>query len=96
MSDLMGIQVIWDRSSTNPTGKYSFLCEKENENHKLGTSFFVHKRITSAVKRVQFVSDKLLYIILTGLWCSVTLNVHDPTDRKIDDNFYKHIGTCIR
>jgi hypothetical protein len=29
---------------------------------------FVHKSI-SAVKRVEFVSDRLSYIILRGLWC---------------------------
>jgi hypothetical protein len=30
---------------------------------------FVHKNIISAVKRIEFVSDRMLYIILRGRWC---------------------------
>jgi hypothetical protein len=40
----------------------------------------VHKRIISAVKRVEFLSGSMLYIILKGLWCdSIVLNIHAPT-----------------
>jgi hypothetical protein len=40
----------------------------------------VHKRITSASKRVEFVSDMMSYIILRGHWCHIiVLNVHSPT-----------------
>jgi hypothetical protein len=46
----------------------------------------VDKRITSAVKRVEFVSDRMSYIILRGRWCNIiVLNVHTPTEDKIDD-----------
>jgi hypothetical protein len=53
---------------------------------ELGTGFFVHKRITSAVKTVEFVSDRMSHIILTGGWCHIiVLNVHAPTQDKIGD-----------
>jgi hypothetical protein len=52
----------------------------------------VHKRIISAVRRVEFVSDRTSYIILRGRWCSVILvNVHAPCEDKSDvvkDSFY--------
>jgi hypothetical protein len=46
----------------------------------------VHKRIISAVKRVEFVSNRMSYIILRGHWCHIiVLNVHAPTEDKPDD-----------
>jgi hypothetical protein len=46
----------------------------------------VHKIIISAVKRVEFISDRMSYIILRGRWCHIiVLNVHAPTESKTDD-----------
>jgi len=39
--------------------------------HKLGKVFFVHHRIVSVVKRVEFVSDRMSYIALRGCWCNI-------------------------
>jgi catechol 2,3-dioxygenase-like lactoylglutathione lyase family enzyme len=83
MLDLLGMKGLRWPSGTEPVGEYTFFYRKGNENHKLGTDFFVHKRIISAVKRVEFVSDRMLYIILRGRWSHIfVLNVHDPTEYK--------------
>ena len=52
-------------------------------------------RIVSAVKRVEFVSDRLSYILLRGHWRNIILvNVHAPTEEKSEeskDSFYEEL-----
>jgi exonuclease III len=61
----------------------------------LGAGFFVHKRVMSAVKKVEFVCDRMSYIILRGCWFHIiVLNVHAPTGDKIadvKDSFYREL-----
>ena len=60
----------------------------------MGTGFFVHQTIALAVKRVEFVSDRVSYIVLRGRWCNIiVLNVHAPSEEKSDvskDSFMRN------
>jgi len=61
----------------------------------LGAVLFVYHRIVSAVKRVEFISDRVSYIVLRVHWCNIIiLNVHAPSEEKSDDSkhsFYEEL-----
>jgi hypothetical protein len=63
--------------------------------HQLGTRFFVRKKIVSAVRTVEFISDRTSYIILRGRWCNIiVLNVLAPCEDQGDDvkdSFYEEL-----
>jgi hypothetical protein len=92
---LVGGQVRWEGGGTEPAGKYTYIYGKGNENHELGIGLCVHKRILSAVRRVEFVSDRMSYKILRGCWYHIIiLNVHTPAEGKTDDvkgSFHKEL-----
>jgi hypothetical protein len=93
-------EIRWVRGGTEQAGEYTCSYGKGNENRELGTGLFVHRRIISAVKRAEFVSDRMSCLIVRGLWGDiVVLNVHAPTEDKIDDvkdSFYDEPRTGIR
>jgi exonuclease III len=70
--DLVGVQQVrWEKGGTERTEGYMFSNGQGNGDHQLGTGFFVHKRIVSAVRRVEVVSDRMSYVILRGRWCNI-------------------------
>jgi len=86
--DLVGVlEVRWERGGTVRAGDYNFFYRKGNKNHQLGTGFFVHHRIVSAVMRVRSVSDWMSYIVLSGHCCNIiVLNGHATSEEKSDDS----------
>jgi exonuclease III len=95
--DLVSVQEVrWDKGGTERAEDHTFFYGAGNEDYQLGTSFFVHKRIISAVRRVEFVSDRMSYNILRGRWCNIiVINVHatcEDTSDDIKDNFYEELG----
>jgi exonuclease III len=94
--DLVGVQEVrWEGGGTEPAGEYTFFYGKGNESHELGTCFFVHKRIISAIKKVEFVSNRMSYIILRARLCHrIVLNFHAPTEGKtyeVKDSLYEEL-----
>jgi hypothetical protein len=94
--DLMGFQEVrWEGEGYQRVDNYIYLYGKGKENHQIGTGFFVHNRIISAVIRVKYVNERMSYIIVKGRSCDIIiLNVHAPTEDKdgdIKDGFYEEI-----
>jgi hypothetical protein len=60
----------------------------------------VHKIIISAVKKVEFVSDRKSYTVLRGHWCHIiVLNIQTQTEDKTDDvkgSFYEEMECAFK
>ena len=64
-----------------------FFIWKRKRKSTIGKRTFVQHRIVSAVKRVEFVSNRMSYRVLRGRWCNIfVLNVHASSQEEGDDS----------
>ena len=64
----------------------------EKENKIIWNRFLFYHRITSLVKRVEFVSDGMSSIVMRGCLCIIIdLNVHGTSNDDSKDCFYEEI-----
>jgi hypothetical protein len=79
-------EVRWEKGGTERAEGCTLFYGQGNGDHRLGTGFLVHKGIKSAVRRVEFIGDRMSYTILRGRRCNIiVLNVHTPCEDKGDD-----------
>jgi hypothetical protein len=85
--DLVGVQEVrWDKRGTVRAGDYTFSMEKEMKVINWEQVFCASENSIS-IKKVEFVSHRMPYMVLRGRWCNITvLNVHAPTEEKSDDS----------
>jgi hypothetical protein len=98
--DLVGVQEVrWEKGGNERAEDYTFVYGEGSGDNQLRTRIFVHKRILSAVRRVEFISGRMSYTILRGCWCNIiVLNLHAPSEDKGDDvkeNFHEELRSLF-
>jgi hypothetical protein len=82
--------VRWDKGGTVRAGIIFFSVKKEMKTISSEKDFLY----ATAVKRVEFVSDRMSYIVLRCHGCNIILNVHAQSEEKSNDSkdcFYEEL-----
>jgi len=65
----------------------------------VGNRIFCTPKNTISSKRVEFLNDRVSYIVLRGRWCNIiVLSVHAPSEAKSDeseDSFYEELEQVL-
>jgi hypothetical protein len=99
--DLVTVQKVgWDKVTLNQQTIIQSSMEMGMLIITHGQIFFVYKGTISEAKRVESVSDRMTKtIILGGCWFDIILNVHAPTEDKINvmlkDSFYEELKRVL-
>jgi hypothetical protein len=65
----VGVQEVrWEKSRTKWEEDYTFFYGEGIGDLWLGTVFFIHKRIVSAVRRVEFICDRMPYKVAGAIF----------------------------
>jgi hypothetical protein len=68
--DVVAVQEVrWVEVYSQPVVHNTFFHGNGNAIHHLGTGSFIQQRIRLAVKKVELISDRMLYVTLKGQWC---------------------------
>jgi hypothetical protein len=57
---------------------------KRKRKSSIGNRIFVRHGIVSAIKRVEFVRERMSLRVLGGRWCNIFLNVHASIEEESD------------
>jgi hypothetical protein len=83
------IEVRWDKGGIIRAGDIFFSMEKEMKVINWEQDCLYTTDYFKQLKRVEFLSDRLLYIALIGRWCNIiVLSAHAATEKTSDELNY--------
>ena len=86
--DIEGVQeVTWGKLGTARVGDYILSYGIEKNIIDCQQELFVLYTTLSAVKRLEFINDRMSYVVLRGRWCDIiVLKLHLPSEEKGDNS----------
>ena len=80
--DLVGVQSVqWGHNKSRRLKLFLWIKKRQSST---GNLIFVHHRIESAVTRVEYVKDRVSYLVLRGRWYNIIFQkVHAKEEEKL-------------